>query len=272
MPDPTLARETHVLLDGFGMGESPRWHDGRLWFSSWGTDEIVAVDLDGADRDHRSRRWWPRMGDGMAPRWAHARHRRRAHPHRARRDPCPTRRPAPRLAVRLERDDRRRTRQRLRQHAQLRLRGLQRHPRERQGAGEDRPGDAGRRGPRGGLRPGLPERHGRDAGQCHADRRRIVRCPADRIRHRPRREPLEPTRVGRRHGRRDLPRRRRRRVDERGRIRTTDRSASACGRAARSWIGSSSTAPATRACWGARTVGACSWSWRGGSVPTGWPS
>jgi sugar lactone lactonase YvrE len=38
---------TQVLLDGFGMGESPRWHDGRLWFSSWGTDEIVAVDLDG---------------------------------------------------------------------------------------------------------------------------------------------------------------------------------------------------------------------------------
>ena len=40
--------ETRVLLDGFGMGESPRWHDGRLWFSNWGTDEIVAVDLDGA--------------------------------------------------------------------------------------------------------------------------------------------------------------------------------------------------------------------------------
>jgi sugar lactone lactonase YvrE len=39
--------ETQVLLSGFGMGESPRWHDGRLWFSSWGTDEIVAVDLDG---------------------------------------------------------------------------------------------------------------------------------------------------------------------------------------------------------------------------------
>lgn len=39
--------ETGVLLDGFGMGESPRWHGGRLWFSSWGTDEIVAVDLDG---------------------------------------------------------------------------------------------------------------------------------------------------------------------------------------------------------------------------------
>ena len=39
--------DTSVLLDGFGMGESPRWHDGRLWFSSWGSNEIVAVDLDG---------------------------------------------------------------------------------------------------------------------------------------------------------------------------------------------------------------------------------
>jgi sugar lactone lactonase YvrE len=29
------------------MGESPRWHDGRLWFSNWGTNEIVAVDLNG---------------------------------------------------------------------------------------------------------------------------------------------------------------------------------------------------------------------------------
>jgi len=39
--------ETRVLLDGFGMGESPRWHEGRLWFSSWGTNEIVAVDVEG---------------------------------------------------------------------------------------------------------------------------------------------------------------------------------------------------------------------------------
>jgi sugar lactone lactonase YvrE len=41
------ASGTRVLLDGFGMGESPRWHEGRLWFSSWGSNEIVAVDLDG---------------------------------------------------------------------------------------------------------------------------------------------------------------------------------------------------------------------------------
>lgn len=39
--------ETRVLLDGFGMGESPRWHEGRLWFSNRGTNEIVAVDLEG---------------------------------------------------------------------------------------------------------------------------------------------------------------------------------------------------------------------------------
>jgi len=39
--------QTQVLLDGLGMGESPRWHDGRLWFSNWGTDEIAAVDLNG---------------------------------------------------------------------------------------------------------------------------------------------------------------------------------------------------------------------------------
>jgi sugar lactone lactonase YvrE len=39
--------EPRVLLDGLAMPESPRWHNGRLWFSNWGADEIVAVDLDG---------------------------------------------------------------------------------------------------------------------------------------------------------------------------------------------------------------------------------
>jgi len=40
-------RDIRVLLGGFGMGESPRWHQGRLWFSDWGANEIVALDLDG---------------------------------------------------------------------------------------------------------------------------------------------------------------------------------------------------------------------------------
>ena len=29
------------------IGESPRWHEGRLWFANWGAEEIVAVDTDG---------------------------------------------------------------------------------------------------------------------------------------------------------------------------------------------------------------------------------
>jgi sugar lactone lactonase YvrE len=39
--------EAHVLLDGLVIGESPRWHDGRLWFAHWGAGEVVAVDRDG---------------------------------------------------------------------------------------------------------------------------------------------------------------------------------------------------------------------------------
>ena len=39
--------EVQTLLSGLVIGESPRWHDGRLWFSHWGAQQIVAVDLDG---------------------------------------------------------------------------------------------------------------------------------------------------------------------------------------------------------------------------------
>jgi sugar lactone lactonase YvrE len=39
--------QPRVLLDGLAIRESPRWHDGRLWFSNWRTRQIVAVDLDG---------------------------------------------------------------------------------------------------------------------------------------------------------------------------------------------------------------------------------
>ena len=37
----------HLLLSGLVIGESPRWHEGRLWFSNWGTQEIIAVDVEG---------------------------------------------------------------------------------------------------------------------------------------------------------------------------------------------------------------------------------
>jgi Gluconolactonase len=34
-------------MTGIAFGESPRWHDGRLWFSDWVAQEVMAVDLDG---------------------------------------------------------------------------------------------------------------------------------------------------------------------------------------------------------------------------------
>jgi sugar lactone lactonase YvrE len=37
-----------TLMTGLAFGESPRWHDGRLWFSDWGVREIIAVDPDGS--------------------------------------------------------------------------------------------------------------------------------------------------------------------------------------------------------------------------------
>ena len=42
--------ELHTLLTGLVVGESPRWHEGRLWFSNWGAQEIVAVDHDGTSQ------------------------------------------------------------------------------------------------------------------------------------------------------------------------------------------------------------------------------
>jgi sugar lactone lactonase YvrE len=39
--------EAQPLLTGLVIGESPRWHDGRLWFANWGAEEIVAVDSGG---------------------------------------------------------------------------------------------------------------------------------------------------------------------------------------------------------------------------------
>jgi sugar lactone lactonase YvrE len=36
-----------VLMTGIVFGESPRWHDGRVWFSDWGAHQVVALDPDG---------------------------------------------------------------------------------------------------------------------------------------------------------------------------------------------------------------------------------
>ena len=39
--------EPQTLMTGIAFGESPRWHDGRLWFADWGPQELIAVDLEG---------------------------------------------------------------------------------------------------------------------------------------------------------------------------------------------------------------------------------
>src|SRR5438067_7778090 len=36
-----------TLIDGLVVGESPRWHDGHLWFCNWGAQEIRTIDLNG---------------------------------------------------------------------------------------------------------------------------------------------------------------------------------------------------------------------------------
>jgi sugar lactone lactonase YvrE len=41
------AKEPRLLLTDLVIGESPRWHEDRLWFSNWGAQEVIALDVDG---------------------------------------------------------------------------------------------------------------------------------------------------------------------------------------------------------------------------------
>jgi sugar lactone lactonase YvrE len=48
MPSPQPSTlEARPLLSDLVIGESPRWHEDRLWFAHWGTEDVVAVDLEG---------------------------------------------------------------------------------------------------------------------------------------------------------------------------------------------------------------------------------
>jgi hypothetical protein len=42
---------SEVLLTGLKIGESARWHDGRLWLSNWGTQQVGVPRFDGQG-------WW----------------------------------------------------------------------------------------------------------------------------------------------------------------------------------------------------------------------
>src|SRR6266513_6089774 len=44
---PSSSRKLTPLLSGIAMGESPRWHQNRLWFSDWGAQEVLAIDTQG---------------------------------------------------------------------------------------------------------------------------------------------------------------------------------------------------------------------------------
>lgn len=39
--------KARLITEGLAFGESPRWHDVRLWVCNWGTGEIIAIDADG---------------------------------------------------------------------------------------------------------------------------------------------------------------------------------------------------------------------------------
>jgi sugar lactone lactonase YvrE len=42
-----ISSPPHVVMDGVAFPESPRWHDGRLWFSDWMAHEVIAVSSEG---------------------------------------------------------------------------------------------------------------------------------------------------------------------------------------------------------------------------------
>jgi sugar lactone lactonase YvrE len=35
-------------MEGIVFGESPRWHDGQVWFSDWGAHQVIALGSDGS--------------------------------------------------------------------------------------------------------------------------------------------------------------------------------------------------------------------------------
>jgi sugar lactone lactonase YvrE len=42
----TVCLSMTVLMEGIAFGESPRWHDGRVWFSDWGAHQVIALNPD----------------------------------------------------------------------------------------------------------------------------------------------------------------------------------------------------------------------------------
>ncbi len=47
-----VERSSHVVLTGLAFGESPRWHDHRLWFSDFYRHAVFSLDLDTLEERH----------------------------------------------------------------------------------------------------------------------------------------------------------------------------------------------------------------------------
>ncbi len=65
------APKVQILLTRLGFGESPRWHEGRLWFSNWGMivaesygKRLTAFDI-AADGSLSNRRVWTDLDGGV---------------------------------------------------------------------------------------------------------------------------------------------------------------------------------------------------------------
>ena len=248
------------------MGESPRWHDGRLWVADWGAGEILAIDPDGATRGRRGRR--PRRCRSAS---TGCRTGACSSSTGAVGASCAARPTASfathadltaRRGAAVERHRRRRARQRLRRRDRLR----------RSPAASSRPGLIALVTPDGEARPvadGVAFPNGMaitpDGGDAHPARsptaRRLTAFDIAR-----RRRPLGPARLGR--PRRRRPRRHLRRRRGRGLVRRRAQPAlrPRRARAARSSTGSTSTAAASRACSAAPTARRCSSSRASGAA------
>ena len=195
-------------------GESPRWHDGRLWFARLGRRRghrrrprrRPARSSPGSTRLPFSIDWLPDGALLLIP--------------AARAAAAPG---ARRLAGDPRRPDRRstatagtRSSSTRRGNVYVNGVGFDLMAGEESAPGIDRPGHARRLGPPGRRRRRVPERHGGDAGRRDADRRRVLRAAADRVRHRRRRRARRTggswADLGDGVARRHLPRRRGRRL------------------------------------------------------------
>ena len=182
-----------VLMEGIVFGESPRWHDGRVWFSDWGAHQVIALDPDGRSEVIVSVPSFPMcidfLPDGRLLVVDSARRRL------LRREPDGSMVTHADLApfslkpwneVVVDADG----------NAYVNNIGYD-FP-----GGEPAPGSvvlvtaagAVRRGGRGSR---VPERDGDHRRRRHAGRRGVARQPADRVRHRARRRPGRPAGVGR---------------------------------------------------------------------------